>query len=543
MDARRNESSTLSRSSEEKTVAAASTEGKRPWLSMSTLFADIDEQWPSLKFLGFGCYYAWIWLCYDSEVLVPDWMQDQAAYSVFDMYLLSTTALALVLIVSSLFASKVEAVLRRSSIVFAAGALATVSTVGVVFGGGGPAFTIFSALTGVGTAWIALRLGMVYGTVPARQALMYTAAAFVFAGMLYFVAVGLPGIAGILFAAFLPTMAALCSVATLARTDAARSDCRPTGSLPHGFFARFVLAVAVFAVVVGVTRGYSTLSGGVDVLSSNGVIIAAVTACIAAILFLVAGMLMRDFDVSKLYYPATILVSGGVLVTPVISSATGGASAGAFEGQVIGVAYVLFVMVIWCLCAHVSYMTDLSPVRVFGWGRGASAAGTTLGWVLGSMLLERTGDNPSVIVAVSIMMVFVLLIVVMLVFNDRAIGRVLRQANGLERAEADAFGNIFPDGMVEGAGAPNEGDGASRPQGAWTRACNLIADDGGLSARERDVLFLLAKGRSIEYVHEELGISVNTAKTHIKNVYAKLGVHTRQELLDMVEGAVDEQRR
>lgn len=30
-------------------------------------------------------------------------------------------------------------------------------------------------------------------------------------------------------------------------------------------------------------------------------------------------------------------------------------------------------------------------------------------------------------------------------------------------------------------------------------------------------------------------ISFNTAKSHIRNVYVKIGVHTRQELLDLIE--------
>lgn len=49
------------------------------------------------------------------------------------------------------------------------------------------------------------------------------------------------------------------------------------------------------------------------------------------------------------------------------------------------------------------------------------------------------------------------------------------------------------------------------------------------------VLFLLGKGRSIDYVANDLNISFNTAKSHIRNVYGKLNVHSRQELLDLIE--------
>ena len=37
-------------------------------------------------------------------------------------------------------------------------------------------------------------------------------------------------------------------------------------------------------------------------------------------------------------------------------------------------------------------------------------------------------------------------------------------------------------------------------------------------------------------IREKLVISLNTARFHTKNIYVKLGVHSQQELLDVVEG-------
>ena len=54
------------------------------------------------------------------------------------------------------------------------------------------------------------------------------------------------------------------------------------------------------------------------------------------------------------------------------------------------------------------------------------------------------------------------------------------------------------------------------------------------SPRETEVLALLAQGRSIPYIRDELIISRETAATHAKHIYAKLGVHSRQELIDLV---------
>jgi DNA-binding NarL/FixJ family response regulator len=51
----------------------------------------------------------------------------------------------------------------------------------------------------------------------------------------------------------------------------------------------------------------------------------------------------------------------------------------------------------------------------------------------------------------------------------------------------------------------------------------------GLTRREREVLALLVDGRRRSEIADDLGISPQTAKSHIQNVLTKLGVHSRLE--------------
>lgn len=67
------------------------------------------------------------------------------------------------------------------------------------------------------------------------------------------------------------------------------------------------------------------------------------------------------------------------------------------------------------------------------------------------------------------------------------------------------------------------------------QALGFIADRSGLSPREREVFSMLAYGRDTAYIQEHLVISAGTVRSHRDRIYRKLGIHSRQELLDLVE--------
>ena len=49
----------------------------------------------------------------------------------------------------------------------------------------------------------------------------------------------------------------------------------------------------------------------------------------------------------------------------------------------------------------------------------------------------------------------------------------------------------------------------------------------GLTAREAEVIALIARGLQTKQVGHRLGISAKTADHHLQNAYAKIGVSTR----------------
>lgn len=87
----------------------------------------------------------------------------------------------------------------------------------------------------------------------------------------------------------------------------------------------------------------------------------------------------------------------------------------------------------------------------------------------------------------------------------------------------------FPEASME------EGSAMPETKGLWKKRCRVVGEQCDLSERQFEVLVLVAQGRNAKYIEEALSISLSTAQTHIRNIYRKTGVHSRQELLNLIE--------
>jgi len=121
-----------------------------------------------------------------------------------------------------------------------------------------------------------------------------------------------------------------------------------------------------------------------------------------------------------------------------------------------------------------------------------------------------------------------------------ASGFLLKDAEADELAaaiRAAAAGEVHLDPAVAGIVARRMRNGASGGTGGSE------ADDlGTLTPRERDVLGGVARGLSNRAIADELGITERTARTHVSNILAKLGLSSRtQAALRAVEHGLDRQ--
>ena len=86
---------------------------------------------------------------------------------------------------------------------------------------------------------------------------------------------------------------------------------------------------------------------------------------------------------------------------------------------------------------------------------------------------------------------------------------------------------------LEDAPAPDASD-VLLGEASLEARCDELARTYGLTAREHEVLSFLAHGHNGVYIGEELVISPNTVRTHIHNIYRKLDVASREDILRIV---------
>ena len=62
-----------------------------------------------------------------------------------------------------------------------------------------------------------------------------------------------------------------------------------------------------------------------------------------------------------------------------------------------------------------------------------------------------------------------------------------------------------------------------------------LTKQAGLSPREAEVFALLAHGRTRSYIGNELAIGDETVKSHVKSIYRKMGLHSQQDAIDLLD--------
>lgn len=168
--------------------------------------------------------------------------------------------------------------------------------------------------------------------------------------------------------------------------------------------------------------------------------------------------------------------------------------------------FEVFSAFVWVYLARIVNEWSYSPTAVFGLGWGLVYAGNLLG-IAGGMLVNALEPLSPEMSSLAVFISSACVLLSYFFVFDESDMTALSQKPHAKKADRRPFQEV----------------------------CAEIARGYNLSPRETEVMMLAAKGRTLPKIQEELYISQGTAATHMRNIYRKLDVHSRQELLEIVE--------
>ena len=299
---------------------------------------------------------------------------------------------------------------------------------------------------------------------------------------------------------------------------------RPYDNEPKLSLALIIGGIAVFGLALGLSRGFPAGSPVPFGLPVRFVHQLGVVAISAGFLWWI-GAKGRHISFSLLWRLEIVIAATGAFILMVLPGA-----ATEIAVAIVNIADTLMLCVLFITAQDVAHHSSLHPFVIFG---GAWAArvlsrnlGRTVVFALSPMTQSESAVLGIIVFALSLSMVCLLTDNLprtrkLFIYDDES-----REAAASHTASGPAAYETESEGSTAANAAAASSDEQVRE---WLRTKH------GLTAREIDVALLIARGRSKTFIANELFISENTVRTHSKNVYAKLGIHSREELISLFE--------
>ena len=230
----------------------------------------------------------------------------------------------------------------------------------------------------------------------------------------------------------------------------------------------------------------------------------------AGVLVLVVLALGGRFIGDEIVNVSLLALTAGFLLVIVI-----GPSSAVLANGLLTVGTCVFGVALNSTLVALAARNPLAALSIMGWGQGMSGLATTLGALLGTTAnrIEVTDGHQQLAQFVALLL---LALVAYMLFGLRGFS-LCATIEGVVPPEPDIEVHVSADEV-------------------FAERCAQVASDHQLTPREAEVFEMLARGRNREYIEERLSVSRNTVKAHVKHIYAKLDIHSHQELIDLVEG-------
>ncbi len=223
--------------------------------------------------------------------------------------------------------------------------------------------------------------------------------------------------------------------------------------------------------------------------------------CAALILGVAWLGLKRQLDVTKTFTILFPVLTTVLLLFPFI-----GEQARIIVPYVGGMAFVMLSMVITIESIEVSTRHTASFTTVYGLYAGLLYCANSVGNIVAAGLGENFLFEETSLMGIMFALLYGCSIVMFFITRKSTPGT---EAN------------------------PSE-EGRSPEEGTVDAVCQAIIAEQGFSERKAEVFSLLAHGYDIPTIAKKLFLSENTVRTHTKKIYAALDVHSKQEIIELV---------
>ena len=231
--------------------------------------------------------------------------------------------------------------------------------------------------------------------------------------------------------------------------------------------------------------------------------VAAAIATIVAVGIALALINRREEHMARNCYHTLILMLAVSMLLLPLPLAYG--EAATLIAQAINTAsYACFSMLIWIIITGICSQDERLRISTFALVRAGWAFGPLLGIVLGRWVRFNVGITLASVVPIMSICTVAILVTSSFVFTETDLVHTM---------------DFLP----------------TQHRRRFHEKCQKVASTYKLSGREIEVMMLLAKGRNLPYVQEQLLLSKGTASTHRQHIYQKLDIHSQQELIELVQ--------
>lgn len=513
--------------------------------------------------VGFGLHNAWVCAAmYSPEVLGASVRLPGVLGSSYSLlYLVSVVAFAVAAFVLARYDQALLCFARSRRAMLVAGAITCVGTLLAIIPCPSDALattaeTLAGVATGVGSAALAVWWGIAFSRGQERVTAVAVPVGVVLGFVINTLVIqAVPSLAGGLIAAVVPLAECLCLALV---TPAPGAEPRMQFNALSSGKARFGLLILEMTALIGVALGVlkqaavQTTFGG-DAMPAVPVVL--LTAGGMVVTLCVIYVLVRGGENWDPFFTAVCPAAGCAALLAAFFVADDGLLFDLF----LLVAYFLYESLLWMYGGLLAHRLRLSPVFLFGLIRGMSAVAMFLGSLGAScvmplvsagsldsrtfvfiplvlMLLARaaTPEEPQILRGVVRCPAVRLMAVEMddrLALMASARGAEGDRAGVRQPVPAAVASPLVQESPAVGAPVDASGDAGGR----FTRRVRKVAQIYLLIERETDILFDLAKGNTAAYIQDKHCISAGTVKTHVRNIYRKLDIHKRNDLMRLID--------